>query len=121
MTSQITTLTKDGTIKLPTKVQRRLRGSKVSMHIYGYGDTVLIKRIAPTLSFGEMMHEMRKAAKRAGITRKDVDNAIRAARKDIRRLRTSEFWTTWQSLKNVRGKISQRDIDAAVKRVRRRA
>ncbi len=118
MTAEITTVKKDGSLKLPKSAQRMWRGAKVSMRMYGSGDTLLIKRVSPSLSFDEMLREMRSAAKKAGITRKDVDNAIRKTRKKGKQVRTSEFWTTWQSLKSARGKISSRDITAAVQSVR---
>ena len=118
MAAEITTVKKDGSLKLPKSAQRAWKGAKVSMRLYGSGDTLLIKRVSPSFSLDTVAREMRSAAKKAGITQKDVDDAIRTIRKKGERIRTSEFWATWQSLKSVRGKISQRDIDAAVRSAR---
>lgn len=88
MASEITTVTKDGSLKfkLPKSERRAWQGAEVSVYKYDSGDTFLVKRITPSkVPFSEMLRLLRKEVKKAGITPKDVEKAIREMRAENRK------------------------------------
>lgn len=71
---------KNGTITLPKPWQKSWERTEVAL--FGRGDTLTIKRVSPpALSLSEMMRLMQKNARQAGITKRDVDDAVRRARR----------------------------------------
>jgi len=50
--------------------------------VFSSGDTILLKKIhaPPKAQFEKLLKETRKQVKKAGITPKDVENAIKAVR-----------------------------------------
>lgn len=71
---------KNGTIKLPRPWQKSWERTEVAL--FGRGDTLTIKRVSPpALSLSEMMRLAQKSARQAGITKKDVAEAIQWARR----------------------------------------
>lgn len=83
MTSQITTTFKDSSVqvKLPRNFGRDWKKAKISVRLSP--DSIVIQK-APQISqktFEEMLDASRRAAKAAGITRADVEKAIRWARR----------------------------------------
>lgn len=88
MASEITTVTKDGSlrVKLPKRMQRAWSAAKLSVRLSA--DVVVIQRVQQSsMSFSDMLEESRKAAKKAGITRADVEKAIRWARRTNRKVK----------------------------------
>ena len=82
MATEITTVTKDGSlqVRLPKNMQRGWRDAAVSVRTSS--NAIVIQRVQePKPSFAEMLDEIQKAVKKAGITPKDVDAAIRWARR----------------------------------------
>lgn len=81
MTSEITTITKGGSLKfkLPKSAQRAWKDAALSVRISS--DAIVIQRAQhSTPAFAEMLNEFQKAVKKTKITRKDVGDAIRWAR-----------------------------------------
>jgi len=73
MTSQTTTI-KNGAITLPKEIRKAWQGADV--YISSSQDSMFIKKLTPpSISFSDMAKEMQKAAREAGITKKDpADN-----------------------------------------------
>lgn len=78
-----TTLTKDGSlrVKLPKEMQQEWRAAKISVRVSS--DTVVIQKTPQVAqkTFSEMLDEFQKTVKKTGITRKDVNDAVRWARR----------------------------------------
>lgn len=78
-----TTLTKDGSLRvtLPKEMQREWKEAKLSVRLSP--DVVVIQKtpLVAEKTFSEMLDDFQKAVKKTGITRKDVDKAIRWARR----------------------------------------
>lgn len=73
---------KNGAIRLPKPWQKSWERTEVAL--FGRGDTLTIKRVSPpALSLSEMMRLMQKSARRAGITKKDIDEAVQWARRKV--------------------------------------
>jgi len=73
---------KNGTIALPEKLRRIWQGADVWLQTDN--DTIFIKRLTPpSLTLSEMMMQFRQAAKENKITKKDVADAIKWARKKV--------------------------------------
>ena len=80
MTSQTTTI-KNGTIVLPKAIRKAWQGAEV--YITAFGDNLFVYKLTSCkMNFTEMVEEMRKAARKAGITKKDVEEAIREVRRE---------------------------------------
>jgi len=79
-----TTKVKNGTITLPKGVRKAWKGAEVYLDVEG--DTILIKRLSrPALTLKEMMDELREAARKTKLSKKDVEEAIREVRKEMYR------------------------------------
>lgn len=77
-----TTKVKNGTIVLPRQFRKSWKKAEVYLNIAG--DTILIKRLTkPALTFKEMMDELRRAARKTKLLKKDVEEAIREVRQEI--------------------------------------
>lgn len=77
-----TTLAKDGSlrVKLPKEMRREWKRAKLSVRVSP--DTVVIQKTPMSgMTFAEMLDESQRAAKAVGITRADVEKAIRWARR----------------------------------------
>ena len=77
---EITTVSKDGSLKLPKSARHAWKGTAVSVRTSS--SAIVIQRVQKSKpSFGEMLDEIQKAVKKTGVTPKDVDAAIRWARR----------------------------------------
>ena len=73
---------KNGTITLPPTLRERWREAET--YLRSEGDTIVIKKLAlPSMSFKEMLSEMRQAARKAKLSTRDVTNAIREVRGEM--------------------------------------
>lgn len=80
MTSQTMTI-KNGTIVLPKAMRKAWQGAKV--YITALGDDLFVKRLTPPeMSFSEMAERMSKAVRKVGITKQDVEDAIKEVRRE---------------------------------------
>lgn len=83
MTAEITTVKKDGSLKLPKSAQRAWNGAKVYIDVSG--NTALITRLEkPSLSLSAMADEFRKAARATKLTRNDALKVIQDVRNRAR-------------------------------------
>ena len=85
MTEVATTrLSSKGQVVIPEEIRRRLRlDTGAQFVVVGEGDVVVLKAIKPPSmnQFGELIKAARKAAKKAGMKRRDVAAAVKEARK----------------------------------------
>ena len=78
-----TKLSSKGQVVIPEEIRNRLGlEAGAQFVVVGDRDVVILKRIqAPDMSeFDELVERARKAAKKAGLSKKDVAEAIQAAR-----------------------------------------
>lgn len=79
MASEITTIAKDGSLRLPKTARSAWKGAPVSVR--SSSKTIIIERVQESKpSFKEMLDEIRKSVKKSPITRKDIGDAVRWAR-----------------------------------------
>ncbi len=79
-----TKMSSKGQVVIPEEVRKRLGLEAGSQFVVlGHDDTVILKSINPPSSdeFSALLAKTHAAAKKAGITKKDLDNAIKEARK----------------------------------------
>jgi AbrB family looped-hinge helix DNA binding protein len=78
--SSITSMSSRGQVVIPLNI-REMMGLKdgEKFIVSGNQDTIVLKKIH-MLEFDALMKETRKIVKESGITRKDVNNAIRQAK-----------------------------------------
>ena len=78
-----TKMSSKGQVVIPEEVRNRL-GLKAGAQfvVLGEGDVVILKAIQPPSmeEFDEIVSRARKAARRAGLKKSDIEKAIRAAR-----------------------------------------
>ncbi len=78
-----TRLSSKGQVVIPEEVRQRL-GLKAGVEfvVVGEGDVVILKTISPPSmqEFDALLKKARTQARRAGLTRADVDKAIRTVR-----------------------------------------
>ena len=80
MTAEVTTVKKDGSLKLPKKARGAWKGARVYVDVSG--NTALVTRIEQsTLSLSDMADEFKKAARTTKRTRADVLKVIRSVRR----------------------------------------
>lgn len=78
-----TRMSSKGQIVIPETIRKRLNLQPgTEFVVVGEGDVVILKAItAPNMeSFDELIQEARDQAKKAGLKRKDISNAINKAR-----------------------------------------
>ena len=79
-----TRLSSKGQVVIPEEIRRRLHlDTGAQFVVVGEGDVVVLKAIKPPSmdQFGELIKAARKAAKKAGMKRRDVAAAVKEARK----------------------------------------
>lgn len=81
---EITSMSSKGQVVIPLDIREQLglkEGEK--FFVFGEDDAVLLKRIVtPAIkSFDRLLQKTQQFAKEKGITKKDVENAIKKARK----------------------------------------
>lgn len=85
MTGVATTrLASKGQVVIPEEIRKRLRlDTGAQFVVVGEGDMVVLKAIKPPSmrQFGELIKTARKAARKAGMKRRDVGAAVKEARK----------------------------------------
>ncbi len=84
MEVEITRISEKGQVVIPSSLRKEMGISKSDQFfVFGEGDTVILKKIekpAIQQSFAEITRPLKKAAKKAGLTRKDLERAIKAVR-----------------------------------------
>jgi len=84
MEVEITRISEKGQVVIPSALRRGMGIKKSDQFlVFGEGDTVILKKIekpAIQQSFAELTRPLKKAAKKAGLTKKDVERAIRDVR-----------------------------------------
>jgi len=85
MTNVATTrLSSKGQVVIPEEIRRRLGlRTGVQFVVVGDGDTVVLKAVQPPSmrQFDELVAAARKAARRVGLKRREVTEAVRKARR----------------------------------------
>jgi len=85
MTDVATTrLSSKGQVVIPEEIRRRLGlQTGVQFVVVGDGDTVVLKAVQPPSmrQFDELVAAARKAARRVGLKRREVTEAVRKARR----------------------------------------
>lgn len=79
-----TRLSSKGQVVIPEEIRQRLGlETGAQFVVVGEGDVVVLKAVQPPSmrQFDELVSEARKAARRAGMKRRDVGAAIRRARR----------------------------------------
>jgi AbrB family looped-hinge helix DNA binding protein len=89
MSSVATTkMSSKGQVVIPEEIRDKL-GLKAGMQfvVIGQGDSVILKCIVPPSmeQFDDLLKQARKKAKKAGLTKTDIENAIKHVRKVKRR------------------------------------
>ncbi len=79
-----TRLSSKGQVVIPEEIRKRLRldpGTKFV--VIGDGDAIVLKAIKPPSmdQYGDLINAARKAARKAGMNRRDVAVAVKKARK----------------------------------------
>lgn len=78
-----TRLSSKGQVVIPEEIRRRLGlETGAQFVVVGEGDVVVLKAVLPPSmgQFDDLMRAARKAARRAGMKRRDVTDAVRKAR-----------------------------------------
>jgi len=82
---KLITIKKDGKITLPMDVRKEIKLTGDDQYLLVYGDReILLKRVEkpnPNEKMKELLKEFRTAFKKAGITQKDIEEEVKAARK----------------------------------------
>jgi AbrB family looped-hinge helix DNA binding protein len=85
MTTVATTrLSSKGQVVIPEEIRRRLRlETGAQFVVVGEGDVVVLKAVQPPsmAQFDELVRSARAAARRTGMKRRDVAQAVRKARR----------------------------------------
>jgi len=79
-----TRLSSKGQVVIPEEIRRRLGlEAGAQFVVVGEGDVVVLKAVQPPSmgQFDELVGSARKAARRAGMKRRDVTDAVRKARR----------------------------------------
>nr|MBA4405235.1 AbrB family transcriptional regulator [Nanoarchaeum sp.] len=84
MEVEITRISEKGQVVIPKSLRKEMNIKKADQFlIFGEGNTVILKKIekpAIKKSFDEISAPLRKAAKQAGLTKEDLEKAIRDVR-----------------------------------------
>ncbi len=85
MDIELTKVSGKGQIVIPSALRRGMNIRKSDKFlVFGEGDTIVLKRVEEPLvrrSFEEVARPLREAVAKAGVTRADLDKAIREVRK----------------------------------------
>lgn len=86
MEVEIAKVSEKGQIVIPSSIRKEMDIKKSDKFIvFGEDDTITLKKIEkPSIkkTFDEIAAPIRKAVKEAGITKKDLENAIKAVRQN---------------------------------------
>ena len=84
MEVELTRVSEKGQVVIPSSLRRVMKIEKSDQFlVFGEGDTIVLKKIekpAFKKSFEQIAKPLQKAAKQVGLTRKDLENAIRDVR-----------------------------------------
>jgi len=84
MEVEITKISEKGQVVIPSILRKEMRIEKADQFlIFGEGNTIILKKIEKATikkSFEEIAKPLQKSAERLGLTKKDLENAIRNVR-----------------------------------------
>ena len=87
MQVELTRISEKGQVVIPSSLRREMGINKSDQFmIFGEDGTVILKKIekpAIKKTFDEISRPLKEAAKQAGLTRKDVKNAIKEVRNAV--------------------------------------
>ena len=84
MEVELTRVSEKGQVVIPSSLRRLMKIEKSDQFlVFGEGNTIILKKVekpAFKKSFEQIANPLQKAAKQVGLTRKDLENAIRDVR-----------------------------------------
>lgn len=84
MEVELTKISEKGQVVIPSSLRKEMNIKKSDQFlVFGEGTTLILKKIekpAMQKSFAEIARPLQKAAREAGLTRKDLEKAIRDVR-----------------------------------------
>ena len=85
MQVELTRISEKGQIVIPSSLRKELKINKSDQFmVFGEGNTVILKKVekmAIKKTFDEIAKPLQKAAQQAGLTRSDLERAIKDVRK----------------------------------------
>ncbi len=85
MQVELTRISEKGQIVIPSSLRKELKINKSDQFmVFGEGNTVILKKVekmAIKKTFDEIAKPLQKAAQQAGLTRSDLERAIKEVRK----------------------------------------
>ena len=85
MQVELTRISEKGQVVIPSSLRKELKINKSDQFmVFGEGNTVILKKVekmAIKKTFDEIAKPLQKAAQQAGLTRSDLERAIKEVRK----------------------------------------
>ena len=85
MQVELTRISEKGQVVIPSSLRKELKINKSDQFmVFGEGNTVILKKVekmAIKKTFDEIAKPLQKAAQQAGLTRSDLERAIKVVRK----------------------------------------
>ena len=84
MEIELTRVSEKGQIVIPSSLRKEMKITKSDKFVvFGEGNTIILKKIEEPIfkkSFAEISNPLQEAAKKTGLTRKDLEKAIKEVR-----------------------------------------